>query len=822
MLEGELDEFTAALQDDEKRRGLEAQAAQAADARRRSRASPSREALDSARRRARRRRASTRRGWTPRCCSATRSASTAPRCGSIRDREVDGRRGARVPRRGPAARGRARAGRLPRRAQGLPPPRAARSTRACSSRGRRPSTSSRRARRCRSGARVHRRRHGQRRGRAGAQGRAARPRRVSATDVSAGRAGGRARQRRAPRPRRRRSRRATCSTASTATSTPSSPTRPTSQDGDRATLAPEVARHEPGARAVRRRRRPATCCAALAPAAAASGATLVALEVGAGQAPAVRALVARGGLRRTSRRVATWPGIERVVVGVGDDHRRATPRPSSAACRSAASRSSAPTPSTAWPASPTPTRRSQRLYALKGRRPDKPAAVMFFSLELALAALPELGPRTARALEALLPGAVTLLLPNPARPLPAGLRAGRRRRSACACPRWPPAARRAGRRALAGAAVLAPTPPAAPMRARLADVPGGDPRRAPTWSSTAASCPARRRPWSTCGASSTTALGRRARGRGRRPPRGVDGGARFARVTAAFVTGGSGFIGGALIRRLVADGIDVRRPRAQRRRRRGRSRALGADADRRRPRRRARRCRGRRAVLRAWPSTAPRTSATGARARSSSAVNVEGTRNVAGRRAPGAACGASSTSAPRPCCWPASRCVEVDERAPLRFDSPALYSSTKARAEAAVARGRRRRPETVVVRPRSCGAAATRRCCPRSPTRSRAGRFAWIGGGRHRTSTTHVDNAVAGPACSPPARRARRRLLRHRRRRRSSSASSSRACWPPQGVDAAARARVPAPVARALAATGETAWRALPLPGRPPLTRLAV
>jgi len=55
-----------------------------------------------------------------------------------------------------------------------------------------------------------------------------------------------------------------------------------------------------------------------------------------------------------------------------------------------------------------------RLYALKGRRPDKPAAVMFFQLELALAALPELGERTVRALADLLPGALTLLLPNPA------------------------------------------------------------------------------------------------------------------------------------------------------------------------------------------------------------------------------------------------------------------------------------------------------------------------------------------------------------------------------------------------------------------------
>jgi L-threonylcarbamoyladenylate synthase len=56
-----------------------------------------------------------------------------------------------------------------------------------------------------------------------------------------------------------------------------------------------------------------------------------------------------------------------------------------------------------------------RLYALKRRLPDKPAAVMFFAVDLALAALPELGRRTRAALDALLPGGVTLLLPNPAR-----------------------------------------------------------------------------------------------------------------------------------------------------------------------------------------------------------------------------------------------------------------------------------------------------------------------------------------------------------------------------------------------------------------------
>ena len=55
----------------------------------------------------------------------------------------------------------------------------------------------------------------------------------------------------------------------------------------------------------------------------------------------------------------------------------------------------------------------RRLYALKGRPPAKPSAVMWFSLGTALAALPELGERTRAALRALLPGGVSVLLANP-------------------------------------------------------------------------------------------------------------------------------------------------------------------------------------------------------------------------------------------------------------------------------------------------------------------------------------------------------------------------------------------------------------------------
>ena len=50
-----------------------------------------------------------------------------------------------------------------------------------------------------------------------------------------------------------------------------------------------------------------------------------------------------------------------------------------------------------------------RVYELKGRPPDKPAAIMVFDA----AALPELGPRTGALARRLLPGPVTLLVPNP-------------------------------------------------------------------------------------------------------------------------------------------------------------------------------------------------------------------------------------------------------------------------------------------------------------------------------------------------------------------------------------------------------------------------
>jgi nucleoside-diphosphate-sugar epimerase len=287
-------------------------------------------------------------------------------------------------------------------------------------------------------------------------------------------------------------------------------------------------------------------------------------------------------------------------------------------------------------------------------------------------------------------------------------------------------------------------------------------------------------------------------------------------VSTAFVTGGSGFIGGALVRRLVADGWTVHalaRSDAS-------ARTVGAD--------------GAQAVRGDLDDVASMTAgAAGCEVAFHCAAklgdwgrredfergNVQGTRNAleAARRAGVRRFVHVGTEAALLAGQPL---VEVDERAPLRFDSPALYASTKARAEEAVIEANRNGLQTIVVRPRFVWGRGDTTLLPAMTAMVRSGRWAWIGGGNHRTSTTHVDNVVHG-------------LLLGAQRGAAGGVYFVTDGHPvvfrdfvtrllaTQGVTPPDRS-LPAPVARAAAATSETAWRLLPLPGRPPLTRLAV
>ena len=63
-------------------------------------------------------------------------------------------------------------------------------------------------------------------------------------------------------------------------------------------------------------------------------------------------------------------------------------------------------------------RASQALYAVKGREAGRPTAVLFASLDELLTRVPELPPDAVVAARALLPGAATLVLPNPGRRYP--------------------------------------------------------------------------------------------------------------------------------------------------------------------------------------------------------------------------------------------------------------------------------------------------------------------------------------------------------------------------------------------------------------------
>jgi nucleoside-diphosphate-sugar epimerase len=286
--------------------------------------------------------------------------------------------------------------------------------------------------------------------------------------------------------------------------------------------------------------------------------------------------------------------------------------------------------------------------------------------------------------------------------------------------------------------------------------------------------------------------------------------------STAFVTGGSGFIGGALIRRLVAEGCSVRAL--------ARSDAsaatvgeLGAEP-----------VRGDLSERRAIEAGADGCEAafhlaahlgTWGKREDFMRDNVEGTENaLAGCRAAGVRrfvhCGTEAALIA------GDPLVEVDENTPLRPDSKALYPATKALAEQAVRGAAADGFETVVLRPRFVWGAGDTTLLPGITGMVESGRFAWIGGGGQLTDTTHVDNVVEG-------------LLLAAEKGRSGEAyfvtDGDRVVFrefvsqliETQGLKPPTRS-VPAAVAGPLAAAAESTWRLLHLGGEPPLTRFAV
>ncbi len=84
----------------------------------------------------------------------------------------------------------------------------------------------------------------------------------------------------------------------------------------------------------------------------------------------------------------------------------------------------------------------------------------------------------------------------------------------------------------------------------------------------------------------------------------------------------------------------------------------------------------------------------------------------------------------------------VDETYPLAPNSPYPYCATKAQAESLVANANSTTMSTLILRPRFIWGPGDTTLLPTIQTMAADGGWMWIDGGRAQTSTTHIDNLV--------------------------------------------------------------------------------
>jgi nucleoside-diphosphate-sugar epimerase len=162
----------------------------------------------------------------------------------------------------------------------------------------------------------------------------------------------------------------------------------------------------------------------------------------------------------------------------------------------------------------------------------------------------------------------------------------------------------------------------------------------------------------------------------------------------------------------------------------------------------------------------------------------------------------------------------VDEHEPLALDSPYPYSQTKAHAEKAVREANDPQSgfTTIVLRPRMIWGEGDLTILPEVKAMVEKGTFAWIDGGRMKTSTTNIANLVHAMSLALTKGNGGQAyfildaegpvVLRDFMTKMMQAAN----------IPVPARA-VPGWLVRTIAYVGETTFRALNLAAKPPLTR---
>ncbi|HWA25217.1 MAG TPA: NAD-dependent epimerase/dehydratase family protein, partial [Lacunisphaera sp.] len=309
-----------------------------------------------------------------------------------------------------------------------------------------------------------------------------------------------------------------------------------------------------------------------------------------------------------------------------------------------------------------------------------------------------------------------------------------------------------------------------------------------------------------------------------------------------FITGASGFIGGKIAERLLADG---RRVRVLSRRPLPELEARGVEVipgDLHDVHALQRGCASAETVF----HVAGRVGVWGSR-REFFRVNVDGTRNVIAACREAGVLRLVYTSSPS-VVYHGGDLRNVNESAPLCVHAPCAYPTSKAAAEAEVLSANDRNFATIALRPHLVWGPGDKNVIPRVLALARSGRLKIIGSGENKVDVTHITNVVdahllaegallSGGGVPSPRRDASLPPPDPRPKTQDSNPrpAAGRAffitngepvsLWPwinnllMEFNEPPVTKRVPLAAAYAAGGVMEALWRVLPLKGEPPMTR---